>query len=331
MNLAQESTTPILEGPTTGPAAWTAADIRREDWLFSFSADALGEIRALARQLKRNPVPLLLLNPDDYAMPACRAQMAAVRQAVFEGVRFAVVEGLPLDEIGDDIGRSVYWLLSSLVAKPVAQKLDGSMVFDVRDYGLAAAPGSGVRPAQTNLDLVIHNDNAYNTVVPEVVGLLCLYQAKTGGVSRTVSFHTIHNRIRETCPEILPVLYRAYEFDRQREHWPDEPNVFEGPIFRHDGRLSVRMSAHQIYNAYAMRGQPVPEEVTDAIRKLEAVCAAPELSVSFRLSRGALQYVNNREIGHARTEFVEHDDPALRRHLVRLWLRRDGCRSYTSQ
>ncbi len=46
------------------------------------------------------------------------------------------------------------------------------------------------------------------------------------------------------------------------------------------------------------------------------------------IERGQIQYVNNLEIGHSRTDFVDHDEADQRRHLVRLWLRDFGERGY---
>jgi hypothetical protein len=313
----------------SGAAAWTAETLRTESWHFPLPEAALAEIRRLATWLDRNRLPFLLLNQDDYDLPACRAVMERVRFALLEGVRFAVVDRLPLDEIGDEAGRQVYWLLSNMVARTVAQKLDGTMFYDVRDYGIPATPGSGIRPAQTNKDFAFHNDNAWNTTMPEVVGLLCLRQAKSGGVSRTISFATVHNRLLEQRPDLLRLLYEPYEFDRQKEFWPDESPFFRAPIFRYDTSLSVRLSSHQILGAFALRRQEVPERMTEAFRWLDELCDSASLSVDFRMERGVIQYVNNRQIGHARTEFVEFDDPALRRHLLRLWMRQNGARSYT--
>lgn len=326
-----EPASTVFQEPLSGVAAWTAAAVPEHAWRFALGNAELTEIGRIADQLRRNPVPLLILDPMAYDMTACRSLMERVRGAVFQGVRFAVVDRLPLEEIGDEVGQKVYWLLSSLVAPPVAQKLDGSMLFDVRDYGLPASPGSGIRPAQTNLDLAFHNDNAYNERVPEVVALLCLRQAKVGGISRTISFHSVHNRMLEKHRALLPRLYETHAFDRQRECWPDESPYFVGPVFRHDGQLSVRMSSHQMYNAYAMQGRDTPGEVREAMTVLEETCREPDLSIDFKLERGMLQFVNNRQIGHARTDFAEFPEQHLRRHLVRLWLRRDGMRSYTGR
>ena len=41
---------------------------------------------------------------------------------------------------------------------------------------------------------------------------------------------------------------------------------------------------------------------------------------TMRMRPGDLQWLNNHVILHSRTAFVDHDDPARRRHLLRLWL-----------
>ena len=81
-----------------------------------------------------------------------------------------------------------------MVSRPVAQKLDGTMIYDVLDTGQQALPGSGIRPDKTNIEIRFHNDNAYNDTPPDYVGLLCLRQAQSGGHSRVLSFQTVHNR-----------------------------------------------------------------------------------------------------------------------------------------
>ena len=43
---------------------------------------------------------------------------------------------------------------------------------------------------------------------------------------------------------------------------------------------------------------------------------------------GQVQFVDNLAIGHSRTQFEDFEEPERRRHLVRLWLRNAGDRSY---
>jgi len=143
-----------------GPSAWRRGDLRTEDYRVALSGAALDEIRRAAHELREFPLPTILRRPEEFAMAACRAAMEEVRRVLASGVRFAIVDRLPLAEIGTEAATAIYWLLAAIVARPVAQSLDGKLIYDVRDTGRAALPGSGVRPDQTNIELKFHTDNS---------------------------------------------------------------------------------------------------------------------------------------------------------------------------
>lgn len=315
--------------PIEGPSVWRRAELRTEDWRVELSPACLDEIRRVADELRQFPLPTIVLDAGDFAMPACRAAMARVRDILDLGVRFAIVDRLPLAEIDTGAATAVYWLLSSMIARPVAQKLDGTLIYDVLDTGAQAVPGSGVRPDQTNIEIRFHNDNAYNETPPDYVGLLCLRRALSGGHSRVVSFHTTHNALLARHPEQLARLYRPFWFDRQREYQAGESPIFAAPVFEVGAELRARFSAHQIGGGYALRGEPLDAEGAAAVAALLEVFEDDGLSVDFDLQPGEMQFVHNRALGHSRTAFVDRPDPEARRHLVRLWLRNRGRRAYS--
>jgi alpha-ketoglutarate-dependent taurine dioxygenase len=311
-----------------GPSAWVRRDLAEDDWRVPLSAQCLDEIRRAAEEIGQLPLPVVVLRPQDFALPACRERMARVRDILDHGVRFALVDRLPVEEIGAAAATAIYWLLSSMVARPVAQKLDGTLVYDVLDTGQQALPGSGVRPDKTNIELKFHNDNAYNRTPPEYVGLLCLRQAPSGGRSRVLSFHSAHNRLLSQYRQCLPRLYRPFWFDRQREFFDGESATFAAPVFEAAGELRTRFSVHQINSGYAMRREPLDPEGQEAIGAMDELFGDDALSFDFALEPGQIEFVHNRAVGHARTAFVDDPAPAGRRHLVRLWLRDSGHRAY---
>ena len=319
----------IVDRSIIGREAWTRSDIGDDDYRIALSPEAQNELLEAAKTLRRQPVPLLALRADSVDLPACRAAMEKVRTVLTHGPRFALLQGLPLDQLSLDDAKSLYWILSSMLARPVAQKLDGTMIYDVHDSGRKALPGSGVRPDKTNIELQFHNDNSYNFTMPEFVGLLCVRQAKDGGMSRVMSFATAHNALRERHREVLPRLYQPFWFDRQREYHPGEPETFSAPVFIRNGeRLQARLSLHQIRGGYALKGGAMDNETTAALEAVKDVFADASLQYQFRLQPGDIQYVANREIGHSRTEFQDDEDPARHRLLVRLWLRDAGPQGY---
>ena len=311
-----------------GPSAWRRGDLSTEDYRIALPGAALDEIRRAADELREFPLPTVLRRPEEFTLPNCRLAMEEVRCVLDHGVRFAIVDRLPLDEIGSEAATALYWLLASMVARPVAQSLDGKLIYDVRDTGRAALPGSGVRPDQTNIELKFHTDNSYNRAPPDTIVLLCLKPAQEGGHSRVASFHTLYNALLARRPECLPRLYRPFWFDRQREFHEGEPPVFAAPVFTAGDELHARFSAHQIRGGYALKGAAFDDEGAAAMAALLALFDDEALSADFDLEPGQLQFVDNRVLGHARTEFADFPEPERRRHLVRLWLREDGRRAY---
>jgi alpha-ketoglutarate-dependent taurine dioxygenase len=314
--------------PIEGPSAWVGRDVQPEDYLVELSAACRDEIRRAVDEIRAYPLPTIVLRPTDFAAPACREQMARVRHVLDCGVRFAIVDRLPLAEMDAGEATAIYWILSSMISRPVAQKLDGTLVYDVLDTGRQALPGSGVRPDKTNTEIRFHNDNAYNDTPPDYVGLLCLRQAMSGGHSRVISFHSAHNALLSRYPTRLPRLYRPFWFDRQREYHPGESPIFAAPVFERSAELKARFSVHQINAGYALRGEPIDTEGASAVAAMLEISEDDGLSIDFDLEPGQMQFVDNRALGHSRTAFVDYPEFNRKRHLVRLWLRDRGRRAY---
>jgi alpha-ketoglutarate-dependent taurine dioxygenase len=312
------------------PQSWTRATIVPADWTVPLPEAAVRELLTVRDELRRAPVPTFLLDPRDFALEACRATMTEVRRVTQSGPMFAVLDRLPMGEVAREEAIALYWLLSSLLARPVAQKLNGQMFYDVMDTGAKLKPGSGIRPTVTNVDLRFHNDNSYNETPPEFVCLFCLHPAMQGGVSQVMSVATVHDALQQRHPELMPRLYRPFWYDRHAEHQAGEPTTFAAPIFERggDGTIKARLALSEIHAGYELRGERLDNETAAALAAVQSVFDQPELHVELGFEAGQIQYVNNRATGHARTEFTDFPEPERRRHLVRLWLRDAGRRSY---
>lgn len=309
----------MIEQTIDGPINWRGEDLAPEAGRLAVSPAAEAEMLALAGELAANPLPLEALRPDGLDLPACRDLMTAARQEIFEGVGFAIIDRLPLEKLGDQ-ARKVYWLLASMVSRPVAQKWDGTMIYEVTDTGLP--PGNGVRPDKTNVEQNFHNDNSYNICPPDIVGLLCMRTAKEGGVSEIVSFPSVHNRLRETSPELLKRLYQPFAFDRQREHAADDVKFLWHSCFEDSGgRLLARLSRFQVKNGYPLAGEEIDPRGAEALEALEDAMRTPGQALRFYFEPGQIQFVNNRLLGHRRTGFQDWPEAERKRLLIRLWLR----------
>src|SRR5437867_5722104 len=198
-----------------------------------FPPVAVDELEQALRTLRRDPLPLLLLSPAQFALSACAAVMTAVGHKLRRGVGLAVIDRIPVERFSLDENRTLYWLLGSLLGRPVAQKWDGTMLYDVRDTGKTLE--YGVRRSVTNLELQFHTDAPSLDLPPELVGLYCINPAREGGVSRFVSLVSVHNEMARRHPALLARLYRPVPWDRQAEHAPGDAKVARRPGFQYDG------------------------------------------------------------------------------------------------
>jgi len=310
-----------------GPIVWERASLGDDDGVFRLDGQCLQELDELAALMRANPLPMLLREAGDLPMPACRQLMAGAKHSLAQGPGFAILDRLPVGQYDADTIAAMFWVLSQLVARPVAQSWDGKMIYDVRDKGMA--PGNGVRPDVTNAEQNFHTDNSYNLYPPDYVALFCLQPAKSGGISSIVSFYSIHNEMQRRHPELLERLYQPYLFDRQREHAPGDAPVLSHPLFQYvDGRLVCRLSRLQVINGHKLAGVPLDREGEEALECLEAIMKEPRWNKEFFFEAGQVQILDNTRCGHRRTGFVDHPEPQRRRHLLRLWLRDAGRRFY---
>ena len=231
--------------------AWQAADIQPEDWTVHVSKDAISELQGMVSHIRAHPLPVLLRTLEDFSIPHLRDAMAATKNALDYGFGFCVVQGLPIDDYEIEEIVACFWVLGQLVDRPVAQKWDGTMIYDVTDTGEKFR--YGVRGSYTNVELPFHNDNAFGATVPHYVGLLCKNSAMKGGETRFCSVYNLHNRLLTTSPKLLKRLYRPVFFDRQAEHVKDANTTARFPMFSWDGqRLSARVNISLVKKGYAV-------------------------------------------------------------------------------
>lgn len=313
---------------------WLATDINTQDWLHNINSAALAEIHVLAEHVQTSAIrsDFSELQQTDFDIPNCRQLFSEIRSTIDDGVGFAVADKLPTDEYPADVMARVFFVLGQLVGTPVSQKHSGQMIYDVRDSG--AAFGYGVRGSVTTVELNFHTDNAFGQATPEYVGLFCRHPAKEGGVSRFCSLYALHNYVYQTSPEALRRLYQPMLFDRQMEHAEGDPPVTLAPYFSWhtsgDGkqRMRARANASLVRKGYQVAGIDMDADLVHALDVIDEISSQEQFWFEAALEKGQIQYLNNREVGHYRSEFVDFDEDNKKRHLYRLWHRNEGHHSY---
>ncbi|MBT3767815.1 MAG: TauD/TfdA family dioxygenase [Rhodospirillaceae bacterium] len=325
-------THPPLDRMVRDGRAWTLDTVDPDHTIIHLNDDQQEELRALAKHLTDNPLPELKRNPDQISAPKMTLAMEQIRN-LLASPGIGVIDRLPLDDLSLETARAMYWILGQMVSRPVAQKWNGTMLYDVLDVQkLNNDTGKvdyGLRGSLTNAELLFHTDNGFNVNLPDAVSLLCVNQAKEGGVSRFASIYSLHNRLLERYPEHLKRLYQPALFNRNMEHAEDEPKLLRTSIFSWDGeRLTARPNPFYVRQAFEMGGIEMDSELTDAIEAMLEVAKDSDLWIEMRMERGQMQFLNNRQVLHYRSSYIDYDEPERRRHAIRMWYRNSGSPLY---
>ena len=307
------------------PKAWTRASISPGRWTIAVPSRCVAELDAVVASLRAGPRPIESLAPAAFSLRACSALMSDVRAKLETDTGLAVVDRIPVERYAPEENRALGWLLAAMLGQVVAQKVNGTRLYDVKDTGQAL--GYGVRRSVTNLGQPFHTDGGWLWKAPNFVGLFCLESALEGGLSRFASLVTAHNVLRERRPDLLARLYTPFAWDRQGEHAPDAPRFSEHPVFEFaDGVLSARYYEDYVVNGYRLAEGALDDEGREALAALRALVDDPAHWVEFRIEKGQLQYLNNRQFAHSRTAFKDAEVAGASggRHMLRLWNRDEG-------
>ena len=306
-----------------GPQAWTRDGLTPRDWLVPLPAAAVAELVAVVERRRGDERPVERLAPDEFALGACAEVMAAARRRL-DTIGLAVIDRVPVERFSLAENQTIGWLLAGLLGPVVAQSWCGRRLYDVKDTGQKL--GYGVRRSVTDLGQPFHTDAGWLWMPPAYVGLFCLQSATDGGISRFVSLVTAHNAMAQRCPDLLARLYEPFAWDRQAEHAPDAPAFARRAVFarQDDGRLLARYYEDYIHNGQRLAGEPLDQLGREALLTMRGLVDDPAHWVEFRIERGQLQYINNRQFAHSRTAFKDSHDGTRRRHMIRLWNRSEG-------
>ncbi len=302
--------------------AWRADTIdNHQAWYYPLPESCRAVLRESVTGWRRQPRPVTeVVLADALRADAARELAPALRD--LESVRgFVILDRVPVEEHAEAEAQLMYWLVGQMLGVPFEQNVQGTLLYDVRDTGQDVSYGA--RFSVTNAESTFHTDNSFGATVLDYVGLLCIRPAKAGGRSQVVSGVAVHEELRERHPEELAVLYRPFHFDRRGGVRAGEAPTVSYPVITWDGREPVfRYLRYWIETGHQKAGTPLTPAQVRALDALDRLAGRPELRVEFDLRPGQMFFINNRWILHNRTAFEDFAEPARRRHLVRLWLRR---------
>lgn len=311
----------IFPQPYLHPCAWKGEALSsRDDWIIEIDADDVAEIESALAFVKSRNIAIPQLSRTDFVTPRFAEKMNAVLHQLEEGRGFVLLRGLPVSRYSKADAARIYWGIGAHLGQAFAQNAQGDMLGHVRDLGANWKTEMRARGYQTRLHLPFHNDST------DVVGLLCLQKAKSGGASRIVSSTAIHNEFATRHPDLWAVMCEPFCVDRRGEENQGQKPYYVTPCFNYlDGRLFVRYNRTFIESAQRFPDVPrLSQAQIEALDLMDSLCNDPAFYLDMSFEPGDMQFLNNYVVLHSRGDYEDWPEVDRKRHLLRLWLRTPG-------
>lgn len=309
----------ILKETITDPSAWRGCELRDDQsWIHKLSDDAITAIDGALRNLKHQGLTFPNFSKDDFPIPALASDLKGYSDSLETGMGFLLIRGLPVERYTDEEINIIYYGIGLNLGTPVRQNPKGDLLGLVMNVGDVTRKET--RVYETNAYLPYHTDPS------DVVGLLCLRKAKTGGLSSLVSAASVYNKIVENHPEFLALYYRPMYYAHLGEDLPGRSPIFSF----YNGKLSCRYLRQYIELGHDIMKLPLSAVEVEALDLFDSIIHDNDLRLDMMLEPGDLQFANNYAVLHSRTKFEDFEDISQHRKMLRLWLKMPNARKLAS-
>ena len=296
---------------------WRAADVADPSrWTLELTESDHRELDNALKFSRSVSSDLLRIDREFFPLERLADKIARVEEDLIDGRGFVRINALDATRYSDDDLTMMYWGIGMHLGEPWPQNKYGHVMGDVTDQG-KTRDDPHARGNEIGLVAFDHHTDG-----SDLVGLMCLRKAKSGGLSLVANAVDIHNEIVRTRPDLAEELYRPLPYDFRGEEPPGGKPFYMFPAFtEHDDRLFVRFIP-----AYIRASQRYPEAPRLSAKTIEAMdlvtrmAADPQFNVCMDLEPGQIQFINNYHVMHGRTSYVDEPETGHKRHLKRLWL-----------
>lgn len=304
--------TEVFKEILNNEGAWKKSDVVSKDkaalYLKPEHLAAIDELLAKTRHLKPQEV-----TREQFDHPVLNVLLKDIYEEIMNRRGFIIIKGITPEKYSEEEFERIYWGFGTHWGTAVVQSPRGDRLGHVR-Y-VEPTPEQATRAYTSASELYPHADSQ------EIVGLMCIQKAKTGGLSSLVSSLSVHNEIVKNRPDLLEPLYEGYQFTtREALQRGQKLTPYKVPIYSYlDNLLSCYYNRAYIYRAEEFTG-PLPPKLREAMEYMNGLIEREDLVLDFMLEPGEMAIWHNFTVLHSRTAFEDHDDPKLKRHLLRLWL-----------
>lgn len=305
------------------PSAWYGKDLANDDsWIWRIRQEHVEELDAALRKSKEKGLAEQQVTKEDFEIPGFARLIAEMIRELEYGRGFVLMRGFPVERYDYADLRRIYWGIGANIGTAESQNIKGELIQEIADLGFDYTK-SEHRGSMSSAELRPHCDPT------DIVALLCLRTAKSGGESKIRSAMTIYNEVLDRRPEYLSVLHRGFHYELDGKGplgRPDEVTHLIPVYSWHEGYLSSRFNQKALEAGHEKAGKPLSDLERDAVSFIGATAEREDVELSMTFEPGDIQWLNNYVIMHSRAEFEDDPDPAKRRLLLRLWLNHAGAR-----
>lgn len=304
----------VMKNKITGPVAWKGSELTGDAWIHVLSERDIATLDQALNEVKKRGLSFPKFQKEDFPIGDLSQKIDQFSEELENGKGFVLIRGLPVSRYSDEDINIIYYGVGLHMGVPVTQNPKGDLLGQVTNVG--DLNNKSTRVYETNAYLPYHTD------LSDVVGLLSIRKAKTGGLSSLVSAATIYNEILENHPEYLGLFYRPVYFDHLGEELPSLSPIFSF----NDGKMSCRYLRQYIELGQEIRELPLSRVEIEALDLFDSIIHDERIRLDMMLEPGDMQFANNYAVLHSRTQFEDYDDLGRRRKLLRLWLKMPNAR-----
>ena len=296
---------------------WTAEEVADEAlWTEHLTARELEEIDAAVRHAAPKAQNLLSVGRDDFPLPTLSARLKRIERKLIDGRGFVRIRGVDRDAYSNDEMCLIYWGIGAHLGRPWPQNKHGHLLGDVTDQGKRPDDPTARGNELGGIKLGYHCDGS------DLVGLMCLKNGISGGLSAVCNSVALHNQLVRERLDLAAELYKPQPYDYRGEEKPGTQPFYFVPVFTEQGgRLFVRLIAPYIYSSQRHPSAPrITDKAREALEWMDAAAESGRWSVFMDFQPGDMQFVNNYHVLHGRTAYEDDRASGQVRHLKRLWL-----------
>tara|TARA_B100001059_G_scaffold230307_1_gene264330 strand:- start:1604 stop:2605 length:1002 start_codon:yes stop_codon:yes gene_type:complete len=295
---------------------WTTNDLEiNKNWLIELDDNDNEELVKATQFAVDTNKNLYDLTSSDFPLKYFVRKINLIKEQIQSGFGFVVIKKLPIKQFNEEEVKRMLWGIGQYIGYPEKQDRAGALLHVVTDTGANFSKSDHIRGFQTNEELQFHTDGA------DIFALLCIRNAKTGGLSKLVSSVAIFNEIEKVRPDLAQILQKEFHFDSRTQN-PNDDKIQKIPIFvKHDNLITALYKRRYIRSAQRFEEVPKLTKLQiEALDLIDKLCNDKKFCLSMQLSPGDLEIASNATTFHSRETYEDYADPNKRRCMIRLWL-----------